>query len=102
MAADSTGNTATGNLVIRQTLSISKESGFVNDTITINGTSFDANKSISILFNNTVLASAQTDAYGAFSAVLTIPLVAQVNMSLRRLMPTATKRLSIFQSYPVY
>jgi len=77
MPADSTGNTAIKNLVIRQTLAISKESGFVNETIIINGTSFDANKSVSIFFNNTVVAYAQTDAYGAFSSSLAIPVAAQ-------------------------
>ncbi|NLL89774.1 MAG: hypothetical protein GX226_01510 [Dehalococcoidales bacterium] len=100
MAADSTGNTATGNLVIRQTLSISKESGFVNDTITINGTSFDANKSISILFNNTVLASAQTDAYGAFSAVLTIPLVAQGEYVIKAIDANGNEAIEHFSVVP--
>jgi len=100
MAADSTGNTAVKNLVIRQTLSLSKESGFVNETITINGTSFDANKSVSIFFNNTVLVYAQTDAYGAFSASLAIPVASQGEYIIKAVDANSNEAIHYFSVEP--
>ena len=76
-AADTTGNVAVTNLVVRQSISVSEESGFVNEEITVNGASFDPNRMVSIYFNNTFLTSAQTDSYGSFSVVFSVPTVAK-------------------------
>ncbi len=76
-ATDNSGNVAVANLLIKQSISISKNTGLVNDNITVSGTSFDPNKSVSIFFNNVIVTSTQTDSYGSFSIVLCIPLIAQ-------------------------
>ena len=77
IATDTAGNVATANLLIRQSISISDDSGFVNDIITINGSSFDPGKAVSIYFNNVLLTLTQTDTYGAFTVDISIPAIAQ-------------------------
>ncbi len=76
-AADTMGNVAVKNLIIRQSISISEESGFVNESITVNGASFDPNRAVSVYFNNSLITSTQTDAYGSFSVIFPVPIIAK-------------------------
>jgi hypothetical protein len=77
LASDSSGNVATASLLIKQSISLSSDSGSAGDTVTINGASFDPNKAVSIYFNNVILSNTQTDAYGAFSLDISIPSITQ-------------------------
>ncbi|NLT28301.1 MAG: hypothetical protein GXX97_04425 [Dehalococcoidales bacterium] len=76
-AADTMGNENFTTLTIKQSISIDKETGIVNDSITVNGASFDAGVPVSIYFNNNILKSIQTDSYGAFETTICVPELAQ-------------------------
>ncbi len=76
-ATDTMGNENSTGLTIKQSISIDKETGIVNDSITVNGASFDASVTVSIYFNNSILISVQTDSYGAFETTLCVPELAQ-------------------------
>lgn len=76
-AADTMGNVAIRNLIIRQSISISEASGFVNEAVTVNGASFDPNKTVSVYFNNSLITTTQTDAYGSFTVVFSVPIIAK-------------------------
>ncbi len=99
-AADTTGNTAVTNLTIRQSISISKETGNVNDVITVSGASFDPNKAVSIYFDSTALAYAQTDAYGVFSATLTVPIAAQGEYAVKAVDSNSNEAAELFTIEP--
>jgi hypothetical protein len=96
-AIDTMGNVAITNLVIRQSISISEESGFVNESITVNGASFDPNKTVSIYFNNTMLTSTQTDSYGSFSIVFSVPVIAKGDYVIRAIDSNSNEATKLFK-----
>jgi len=54
-------------------LYLSPTSGFVGSNVVVNGTAFSHNSSVSIYWENTVVATATTNATGCFSTNFTVP-----------------------------
>ncbi len=76
-ATDNSNNSSSLDITIRQSISLRDDSGLPGDIITVNGTSFDKNKALTIYFNDVPITSIQTDSYGAFSVDITIPFIAK-------------------------
>jgi len=77
-ATDVTGNLDTKTFSITQSATLASTSGEIGDSVTISGNGFQANKPITIKFDNvrvydTEPESITTDANGSFSATFNIP-----------------------------
>jgi hypothetical protein len=99
-ATDNSGNVAIASLLIKQSISISKDTGLVNDSITVSGTSFDPNKTVSIYFNNIIITSTQTDSYGTFSVVFAIPVAAQGEYLIKAIDSNSNEAIEHFTVEP--
>ncbi len=56
------------------TISLEPDTGSVGDTVSINGTGFQASQSISITFDNESVTTASSDANGEFTTSFTVPV----------------------------
>ncbi len=69
---------AEAEFTVKPEITISPESGVVGDKVVVNGTGFQANKSVTIAFGNenvaTSPASATTNSTGGFSVSFTVPV----------------------------
>ncbi|MDD4873650.1 MAG: hypothetical protein PHE15_01570 [Dehalococcoidales bacterium] len=83
MVTDNDNNFTTTILTIRQSIALSETSGSVGDTITISGTSFAANKTVTIYFYYEKITTAQTNSYGSFTVDITIPSIAQGTYTIK-------------------
>jgi hypothetical protein len=79
-ATDDEENTAQANFTIATNITLSKVTseaspGYVGDSITVSGTGFKPKSKITITYTSTPIevATAQSDAQGAFSATFTVP-----------------------------
>jgi len=71
-ASDGT-NTDTRTFTVSASSSVSPTSGYVGTKVTVNGSGFYANVSVSILFDNVLVKSILTDAKGSFSTSFEVP-----------------------------
>jgi hypothetical protein len=69
----SINDTESFNVVLNSVLAISNNSGKVDDTVTVTGTNFTPNSTLSILFDTQIVDSVTTDALGNFSKQITVP-----------------------------
>ncbi len=60
--------------IVAAALTLEADTGSVGDTVSINGTGFQASQSISILFDNELVKTATSDEYGNLSTSFTVPV----------------------------
>lgn len=70
---DASGNSATTPYTVAEEMSITPGTGFVSDQITLTGTGFGANRTVTIAIDNVSIGTADTDAIGNINAIFTIP-----------------------------
>ena len=70
---DATGNSAEAPYTVAEEMSITPGTGFVGDQITIIGTGFGANRTLTIAIDNVSIGTANTDDIGNINAIFTIP-----------------------------
>ncbi len=99
-AVDTMGNESSTSLTIKQSISIDKQTGIVNDSITVNGASFDAGVTVSIYFNNSILTSIQTDSDGIFETIVYVPELAQGEYTIKATDVNQNEAMVIFTIMP--
>jgi len=76
-AQDASGNYATATFTVAHKITITPASGVSGTTVTVTGSGFSANKSITVKYNTvavtTTPAAVSTDANGSFTASFTVP-----------------------------
>ncbi len=65
--------TANFTIALNSVLTLSNSSGHVGDSVTVTGTNFSPSTTLSILFDNTAVGTATTDAGGNFTSQVSIP-----------------------------
>ncbi len=70
---DSAGNSATASFTISEEMAINPTTGFVGDQVTVDGTGFGANRSVTLYLDNVSVGTGNTDARGNLSGSFTIP-----------------------------
>jgi len=63
--------------------SLDPDTGYVGTEVTVNGTGFQASKSVAIIFDNTSIATASTDSDGSFRGSFTVPVCAAGTYKVR-------------------
>jgi hypothetical protein len=66
-------NSASANFTVTPVLSINANSYRVGDPVTVSGTGFGANRTVTISFESTTVTTAQTNGNGVFSAAFNVP-----------------------------
>ncbi len=83
MAIDTAKNFATYVITINEKITLSESRGVIGESITVKGSSFKPNDTISVYFDNEVITNAQTDSNGSFTINLTIPSASQGTYNIK-------------------
>lgn len=67
-------NTITFTFNVVSSASIDQTSGYVGGDVTVTGTGFDANRAVTVKYDDTQVATTTTDAQGSFSATFKAPV----------------------------
>jgi len=71
---DSSGNSASADIVTRQNLTVAPKSGAADSEVTLAGTGFEANASVVVYFDSEAITGALVDEKGSFNTSFRVPV----------------------------